>query len=78
MFGQPDMPLIVLQKMRINPSARLGPDIVWLHSYVTENKIYCVYKAKDEKIIREHASKGGFPVTSITKLSTIISPETAN
>ncbi|MEP7141236.1 MAG: DUF4242 domain-containing protein [Ferruginibacter sp.] len=55
----------------------LGPGIVWLQSYVTANKIYWLYKAKDEKIIREHASKGGSPVTSITMISGIISPETA-
>jgi hypothetical protein len=55
----------------------LGPDIIWLQSYVTASKLYCVYKAKDEKIIREHGSKGGFPITSITMISGIISPETA-
>lgn len=56
----------------------LGPEIVWLHSYVTDNKIYCVYQAKDKKILEEHAKKGGFPINSVSQLSTIISPETAN
>jgi hypothetical protein len=56
----------------------LGPEIVWLHSYVTENKIYCIYQAKDKKILEEHAKKGGFPINSVSQLSTIISPETAN
>jgi len=55
----------------------LGPDIQWLHSYVTDNKIFCVYKAESEEILREHAKKGGFPINAVHKLSTIISPETA-
>lgn len=55
----------------------LGPDIQWLHSYVTDNKIFCVYKAENEEILKEHAKKGGFPINSIHKLSTVISPETA-
>ena len=55
----------------------LGPDIQWLHSYVTDNKIFCVYKAENEQILKEHAKKGGFPINSVHKLSTVISPETA-
>ena len=55
----------------------LGTGIEWLHSYVTDNKIYCVYRAENEEILRTHASKGGFPINSIQKLSTVISPETA-
>ncbi len=55
----------------------LGAGIVWLQSYVTADKIFCIYQAKDEKIIREHAAKGGFPVTKITQVSNVISPETA-
>ena len=54
-----------------------GPDIKWLHSYVTVDKIYCVYKAVDEEILNEHAEKAGFPVNSIKELATVISPETA-
>ena len=54
-----------------------GSDIAWLHSYVTTDKIFCVYKAVDEKILYEHAEKAGFPVTSISKLAVVISPETA-
>ena len=54
-----------------------GPEIKWLHSYVTTDKIFCVYKAVDKKILNEHAEKAGFPVTSISKLAVIISPETA-
>ena len=54
-----------------------GSNIAWLHSYVTTDKIFCVYKAIDEKILQEHADKAGFPVTSIAKLEVVISPETA-
>ncbi len=57
----------------------MGADrIQWLHSYVTENKIYCVYRAENKEAIKEHAKKGGFPANSISELSTMISPETAN
>jgi len=55
----------------------LGPDIEWLHSYVTDNKIFCVYRAENEAILRTHAEKGGFPINAVHKLSTVISPETA-
>jgi hypothetical protein len=53
-------------------------NIQWLHSYVTENKIYCIYKAQNKELLREHAEKGGFPATYITEVSTMISPVTAN
>ncbi|MGH9540595.1 MAG: DUF4242 domain-containing protein [Terriglobales bacterium] len=55
----------------------LGPEIQWLHSYVTGDKIYCVYIAPDEKMIREHASQGGFPANSIAEVKTIIDPVTS-
>jgi hypothetical protein len=58
--------------------SELGPNIQWLHSYVTEDKIYCVYKATDKELVRKHAEKGKFPANSITELSTQISPATAN
>ena len=51
--------------------------IQWIHSYVTGNKIYCIYKAKNEELIREHAKKGGFPANKITEIFTGISPATA-
>ena len=56
----------------------LGPRIQWLHSYVTGNKIFCVYKAENEELIREHAKKGGFPANSIHEVGSVISPATAN
>lgn len=55
----------------------MGPNIKWLHSYVTGNRIYCVYQAENEELLREHGKKGGFPVTSITEIGTTISPATA-
>jgi hypothetical protein len=56
----------------------MGPKIQWVHSYVTGNKIYCIYKAENAELIREHAKKGGFPANSIISVSSIISPATAN
>ena len=53
---------------------QMGPKIRWLHSYVTDNKIYCVYVAPDEAAIREHAQKGGFPVNRISKVRKLIDP----
>lgn len=53
-------------------------NIKWLHSYVTGDKIYCVYKANSEELVREHAQKGGFPANSVVAVKTIISPATAN
>ncbi|CAM1367773.1 conserved hypothetical protein [Tenacibaculum litoreum] len=55
----------------------LGPKIQWVHSYVTDNKIYCIYNAPNESKIREHAEKGGFPINKVNKVSTIIDPITA-
>lgn len=55
----------------------MGPGIEWIHSYVTDNKVYCVYKAKSEEAIREHAEKGGFPANRISELANTIDPGTA-
>ena len=52
----------------------MGPEIQWVHSYVTDNKIYCVYIAPDEQTIREHASRGGFPANSVSQVRTMIDP----
>ena len=54
-----------------------GPKIQWLHSYVTDDKIYCVYQAENEGLIREHAKKGGFPANRIERVRTMIEPATA-
>jgi len=54
----------------------MGPQIQWLESYVTADKVYCVYIAPNEQSIREHAKKGEFPANSIAKITTIIDPTT--
>lgn len=56
----------------------MGPKIKWQHSYVTGDKVYCVYNAENKELVEEHAQKGGFPANSINEVATIISPATAN
>ena len=56
---------------------RLGPKIQWIESYVTGDKIYCVYVAPNEQLIREHAKQGGFPANRISEIKTVIDPTTA-
>jgi hypothetical protein len=55
----------------------MGPRIQWLQSYVTDNKIYCIYIAPDEATVREHARQGGFPANSVAQVRTIIDPTTS-
>lgn len=55
----------------------LGPEIQWIESYVTDDKIFCVYRAPSEDLVREHAAQGGFPITSIRAVRTMIEPTTA-
>jgi hypothetical protein len=55
----------------------LGPEIQWLQSYVTGDKLYCVYLAPDESLIREHAKRGGFPANRISAVRRLIDPTTA-
>jgi Protein of unknown function (DUF4242) len=55
----------------------MGPKIKWLHSYVTGDKIYCVYLAPDEETIREHGRRGGFPVNRVSAVRRMIDPGTA-
>ena len=55
----------------------LGPQIQWVQSFVTQDKIYCVYVAPDEKTVREHARQGGFPANSVARVVTVIDPTTA-
>jgi Nickel responsive protein SCO4226-like len=55
----------------------IGPKIQWIHSYVTENKIYCIYIAPDEETVREHAKLGGFPANQIAVIGRMIDPTTA-
>ena len=55
----------------------MGPDIQWVQSYITGDKITCVYLAANEELIRQHASRGGFPATRISEVKAIIDPSTA-
>lgn len=55
----------------------MGPQIQWIQSYVTADKIFCIYKAENEELIREHARNGGFPANRIIEIPSVISPATA-
>jgi hypothetical protein len=55
----------------------MGPKIQWVQSYVTDDKIYCVYVAPDEQTVREHAQKGGFPANAIARVRSVMDPTTA-
>lgn len=56
---------------------QLGPQIQWVQSYVTSDKIYCIYRAPNQELIREHARRGGFPADRIEEIGTVIDPTTA-
>ena len=56
---------------------QLGPKIQWVQSFVTGDKIYCVYIAPDEEMVREHARQGGFPANAVSEVKTVIDPTTA-
>ena len=56
---------------------KLGSEIQWIQSYVTDDKIYCVYIAPNEELVRQHAKMGGFPANSVARVSTIIDPTSA-
>jgi hypothetical protein len=55
----------------------MGPQIHWIHSYVTTDKIYCIYIAPNKEMVLEHARQGGFPANYVTEVSSIIDPATA-
>jgi len=57
--------------------SKMGSAIQWIHSYVTEDKIYCVYLAPNKEMVLEHAKQGGFPANSVSEVSAIIDPATA-
>jgi len=56
---------------------KLGPQIQWVESYVTDDKVYCVYIAPNEELVREHAKQGGFPANRVSEVKTVINPTTA-
>lgn len=55
----------------------LGPSIQWIQSYVTDDRIYCIYQAPDEALVRKHAELGGFPANAVMRVHTVIDPATA-
>ena len=69
--------LKTMSQRSCNVLNELGPQIQWVHSYVTDNKIYCVYIAPNEEMVREHARLGGFPANSVSKVMAMIDPTTA-
>jgi hypothetical protein len=75
--GSPAEALQAVSQTSCNVLRELGPEIQWVHSYVTGDKIYCVYIAPNEDIIREHATRGGFPANAINEVKTVIDPTTA-
>ena len=60
-----------------NVLRQLGPDIQWVHSYVTDDKIYCIYRAPSAELIRQHAEKAGFPANTVSQVRATIDPTTA-
>ena len=69
--------LAELSKKSCDVIAQLGPQIQWVHSYVTDDKIYCLYIASDTEVLREHARRGGFPANRISEVRATIDPMTA-
>ena len=72
-----DAELHEMSRKSVSVLRQLGPEIQWLHSYVTGDKIYCVYIAPDEKTVREHAEQGGFPANAVNQVFATIDPTTA-
>jgi hypothetical protein len=66
-----------VSKKSVGVLSSLGPSISWLHSYVTADKLYCVYHAADESLLRRHAELGGFPANKISQVTAIIGASTA-
>ncbi|MFZ0758646.1 MAG: DUF4242 domain-containing protein [Candidatus Sulfotelmatobacter sp.] len=75
--GLPPEQFVGIAQKSCSVLQNLGPQIQWLESYVTEDKIYCVYIAPDEATVREHAKQGGFPANRISEVKRIIDPTSA-
>jgi len=69
--------LKTLSMRSCNVLNQMGPQIQWVQSYVTDNKLYCIYIAENEQLVLEHARLGGFPANQVTQVKTIIDPTTA-
>jgi hypothetical protein len=72
-----DRDLQALSRKSVRVLQQMGPEIQWVHSYVTGDRIYCVYLAASEDLLREHARQGEFPVTRIAEVANVIDPTTA-
>lgn len=73
-----DAELQVVARKSVGVLKELGPEIKWLHSYVTGDKVYCVYLAPDEETIREHARRVGLPANRVSAVRRLIDPTAAN
>ena len=69
--------LVAISQKSCSVLDKLGPQIQWVESFVTENKIYCIYQAPDKAILMQHADMGGFPANRIEEIATVINPVTA-
>ncbi len=75
--GMSEETLQQISQKSCNVLRELGPEIQWVESYVTADKLYCVYIARDEGMIREHAERGGFPANRVSQITRMIDPTTA-
>ena len=73
----PGQDLKAISRKSCSVLSGLGPQIQWVQSYVTDDKIYCIYIAPNEEMVREHARQGGFPANSVAQVRTVIDPTTA-
>lgn len=73
-----DAELQAISRKSVDVLKAMGPEIQWLHSYVTGDKVYCVYLSPDEATIREHAQKAGLPANRISAVRRLIEPTTAD
>jgi hypothetical protein len=73
----PPQELQAISQKSCNVLHAMGPQIQWVQSYVTDDKIYCVYNAPDEETVRKHAQKGGFPANVVARVRSVIDPITA-
>jgi hypothetical protein len=73
----PPQQLQAISQKSCNVLESMGPKIQWVQSFVTDDKIYCIYVAPNEEMVRQHAQKGGFPANSVARVRTVIDPTTA-
>ena len=69
--------LLAVSRKSCDVLQAMGPQVQWVQSYVTGDKIYCIYNAENEELVREHARRGGFPANSVSRVMAVIDPTTA-